>query len=178
MDKLTGLMERKPFLVKVEDEVRRSKRYRRPASFLVVDINHNFFSKETVVRWSMGYSLVKQMAAVLKTSLRDVDTLARFDGEIFAAFLPETDLEGAAIAAERVRSAVEEHLFMGTNIGDKVKVAVSIGTSTFPDHAEHLDELLEIARKAMQVAHEEGGNKVGTGQASPTLVIEEPEPSS
>ena len=166
MDKLTGLLDRKAFLQKVDEEIRRSVRYRRPCTFFCIDINHNYFTKDQDVRWSMGYSLVKQMAAVLKQSLRDVDTLCRYDGETFAAFLPETDLEGSKIAAERVRSAVEEHMFMGTNLGDKVKVAVSVGSATFPNHGEHMEELLDIAKTAMKKAVDEGGNKVCIAEAT------------
>jgi len=123
LDKLSGLLERKAFLAKMEEELKRSVRYRRPFGFLMMDIAHNHFTQERDVRWSMGYSLLKQLAAVLKTGLRDVDVLGRFEGEIFGAALPETDVDGAKIAAERVRQAVADHWFMGTTQEDRVQIA-------------------------------------------------------
>jgi diguanylate cyclase (GGDEF)-like protein len=111
------------------------------------------------VRWSMGYSLIKQVAAVLKQGLRDIDVLSRYEGEIFAALLPETDLTGATHAAERIRKLVEDHLFMGSQVGDKLRIAVNIGYSSYPGHADTSDELLELARAAMEKARANGGNQ-------------------
>ena len=158
-DKLSGLLERKPFMEKFDEEVKRAARYHRAVSVLLVDLDYNHFAKERDVRWSLGYSLLKQVAAVLKSALRDVDVLARFEGEIFSAVLPETDREGAARAAERVRSKVEEHLFMGTQVADKLRIAVNVGWSTFSEHSDELGMLIELARKAMERARAEGGNR-------------------
>ncbi|MFN8606120.1 MAG: GGDEF domain-containing protein [Vulcanimicrobiota bacterium] len=170
LDKLSGLLERKAFLAKVDEELKRSVRYRRPFGFLMIDLAHNHFSQDRDVRWSMGYSLLKQLAAVLKSGLRDVDVLGRFDGEIFGAALPETDVAGAAVAAERVRKVVADHWFMGTTQEDRVRVAVNVGFVTFPEHGDTLQALLEAAKGALEQAKNEGGNKVVEGQR---LAVEE-----
>lgn len=163
IDKLSGLLERKAFLAKVDEELKRAIRYRRPFGFLMIDIAHNHFSQERDVRWSMGYSLLKQLAAVLKSGLRDVDVLGRFDGEIFAIGLPETDVEGALVAAERMRQKVEEYSFMGTTQEDRVKVAVNVGYGNFPEHGDTLEALIESTKQALEKAKNEGGNKVIEG---------------
>jgi diguanylate cyclase (GGDEF)-like protein len=158
-DKLSGLKERKPFLLEFDQETKRAVRYKRAITALMIDIDHNHFSKERDVRWSLGYSLIKQVAAVLKQGLRDIDVLSRYEGEIFAALLPETDRTGAAFAAERIRKLVEEHLFMGAQVGDKLRIAVNIGYASYPGHADTSDDLLELARVAMDKARTNGGNQ-------------------
>ena len=163
LDKLSGLYDRKAFLIKVDEELKRSVRYRRPFGFLMIDLAHNHFSQDRDVRWSMGYSLLKQLASVLKSGLRDVDVLGRFDGEVFGASLPETDVAGALVAGERIRKIVEDHWFMGTTQEDRVRVAVNVGFVTFPEHGDSLDVLIESAKKALEIAKNEGGNKVVEG---------------
>lgn len=177
LDKLSGLLERKAFLAKVDEELKRSVRYRRPFGFLMIDLAHNHFSQDRDVRWSMGYSLLKQLAAVLKSGLRDVDVLGRFDGEVFGAALPETDVAGALVAAERVRKTVADHWFMGTTQEDRVRVAVNVGFVTFPEHGDTLQSLVEAAKGALELAKTEGGNKVIEGQR---VFVEEttPEPTT
>lgn len=164
IDKLSGLLDRKDFLGRMDDELKRSVRYRRPFGFLMMDLAHNHFSQERDVRWSMGYSLLKQLAAQLKLGLRDIDVLGRFDGEVFGAILPETDVAGAHIAAERVRKSVADHLFMGTTQDDRVHVAVNVGFVCFPEHADHLDGLIESSRLALEEARGKGGNVVVEGK--------------
>jgi diguanylate cyclase (GGDEF)-like protein len=168
IDKLSGLLERKPFIAKFDEEVKRAVRYHRAVSVLMIDLDYNHFSKDRDVRWSLGYSLLKQVAAVLKSGLRDIDVLARFEGEIFSAILPETDLEGAARAAERVRVKVEEHYFMGTQVGDKLRIAVNLGYATFPGHSDDSDVLIELARKAMEKARTDGGNRACEAEKAPS----------
>lgn len=164
LDKLSGLYERKAFLAKVDEELKRSVRYRRPFGFLMIDLAHNHFDDKRDVRWSMGYSLLKQLAAVLKSGLRDVDVLGRFEGEVFGAALPETDVAGAQIAAERIRKTVEEHWFMGTTQDDRVRVAVNVGFVTFPEHGDEINQMVENARQALEEAKNQGGNKVVEGK--------------
>ncbi|MBN9415887.1 hypothetical protein ABS71_16495 [bacterium SCN 62-11] len=175
LDKLSGLLERKAFLAKVDEELKRAVRYRRPFGFLMIDLAHNHFSQDRDVRWSMGYSLLKQLAAVLKSGLRDVDVLGRFDGEVFGAALPETDVAGAAIAAERVRKTVADHWFMGTTQEDRVRVAVNVGFVTFPEHGDTIQTLIEASKGALEKAKTEGGNRVVEGQR---IVVEEGEPEA
>ena len=175
LDKLSGLLERKAFLAKVDEELKRSVRYRRPFGFLMIDLAHNHFSQDRDVRWFMGYSLLKQLAAVLKSGLRDVDVLGRFDGEIFGAALPETDVAGALVAAERLRKVVADHWFMGTTQEDRVRVAVNVGFVTFPEHGDTLPGLIEAAKGALEKAKNEGGNKVIEGQR---IAVEDGQPEA
>lgn len=177
MDKLTGLLVRKEFMEQLDVEVKRVVRYRRPLTVLMVDIQHDYFHKDEDIRWSMGNSLIKQMAAILQECYRNVDLLSRFEGEIFCVALPETGTEGAHIAAERLRKMVEEHEFLSTQAGGTggadikahdvikthVKVAVNVGVATYPEHGKNIDELLESAKRGMEESRAKGGNQVVMG---------------
>lgn len=163
IDKLSGFYEKKAFLAKFDEEFKRAVRYGRPFGFMMMELDHKHFGGERDTRWSMGYSLLKQLAAVLRTGLRDLDVLGRIEGEVFAAALPETDLAGASVVAERVRQVVEEHRFMGTTMEDRVQVAVNVGFGVLPDQGESTDALLESCRKALETARQQGGNKAVLG---------------
>lgn len=177
MDKLTGLLVRKEFMEQLDVEVKRVVRYRRPLTVLMVDIQHDYFHKDEDIRWSMGYSLIKQMAAVLQECYRNVDLLSRFEGEVFCVALPETGTEGAHIAAERLRKMVEEHEFLSTQAGgtggaeikahdvgkSHVKVAVNVGVATYPEHGKNIEDLLDTAKRGMEQARAKGGNQVVMG---------------
>ena len=69
IDKLSGLLERKPFTQKFDEEVKRAVRYHRAVSLLMIDLDHNHFSKEVDVRWSLGYSLLGYVFATQITQV-------------------------------------------------------------------------------------------------------------
>lgn len=159
-DKLSGLYEKKYFMDHLELEVQRCGRYRRPLAVLMVQFQYDYFMSEEDVRWSLGYSLFKQLGPILLATLRNVDMACRFEGDNAVAFLPETGFEGAAIAAERIRNRVEVHEFMGREPDERVKVAVNLGVAVFPAHGSTPRELVESARRATAQAREDGGNRV------------------
>lgn len=159
-DKLSGLYEKKYFTDHLELEVQRCGRYRRPLAVLMVQFQYDFFTSDHDVRWSLGYSLFKQLGPILLATLRNVDMACRHEGDNAVAFLPETGAEGASIAAERIRHRVEVHEFMGREPEERVKVAVNVGVAVFPAHGTTARELVEAARRAASQAREAGGNRV------------------
>lgn len=159
-DKLSGLYEKKYFMDHLDLEVQRCGRYRRPLAVLMVQFQYDYFMPDQDVRWSLGYSLFKQLGPILLATLRNVDMACRFEGDNAVAFLPETSAEGAAIAAERIRNRVEVHEFMGREPDERVKVAVNIGVAVFPAHGTTARDLVESARRATARAREAGGNQV------------------
>lgn len=159
-DKLSGLYEKKYFMDHLDLEVQRCGRYRRPLAVLMVQFQYDYFMPDEDVRWSLGYSLFKQLGPILLATLRNVDMACRFEGDNAVAFLPETSADGAAIAAERIRNRVEVHEFMGREPDERVKVAVNIGVAVFPAHGATARELVESARQATARAREAGGNQV------------------
>lgn len=173
-DKLSGLYEKKYFMDHLELEVQRCGRYRRPLAVLMVQFQYDYFMPDEDVRWSLGYSLFKQLGPILLATLRNVDMACRYEGDNAVAFLPETGVGGAAIAAERIRNRVEVHEFMGRDPDERVKVAVNIGVAIFPDHGATARELVESARQATGQARENGGNQVFVLPATAAAAPEPP----
>lgn len=169
LDKLTGLYQKKYFLEQLDLEVKRCARYRRPLSVLALELDYAYFHPDVDVRWSMGYTLFKQLGPIVISTLRNVDLASRFDGEVFLAFLPETGREGALIAGERLRSRVERHWFLGQVPGapaaeglksDRFRVALNVGVAIFPENGLEPPTLVEASRGALMWAKSEGSNRV------------------
>jgi two-component system cell cycle response regulator len=92
-----------------------------------------------------------ELAARVRGQVRDVDTLARYGGEEFIVILPETDEEGAVLAAERIRAAVRRRPF-GEPGEAPLEVTVSVGVAVFPVHGAGATSLLRRADEALYTA--------------------------
>ena len=95
-----------------------------------------------------GSKALSEVAKILMDSVREVDSLFRYGGDEFTALLVETDLEGARIVAERMRTAVEQSIFLKEE-GINAKVTTTIGFATYPDHADNKFSLIDLADQAM-----------------------------
>lgn len=141
-DHLTGLYNRRYYYSRLEYEIAKSRRYRIPLSVVVLDVD-NFKNINDTYGHSEGDLVLQKITRVLKSSLRQVDTVCRWGGEEFAILLPSTQLEGALVVGERIRSAVTEAR------GD---VSVSVGVAQFLQDAEGADDLMKRADQAMYSA--------------------------
>ncbi|MBU4489255.1 MAG: GGDEF domain-containing protein, partial [Actinobacteria bacterium] len=141
-----------------EKEYKRSDRYNTIFSIVMLDID--LFKKVNDTYGHLcGDEVLKGLANLIKSCLRSMDVLARYGGEEFAMLLPETNGPEAAQTAERVRMAVEEHTFMGTEQG--LKITVSQGVATYPSPGAHeRSDIIAKADKALYEAKETGRNKV------------------
>ncbi|GAB4277462.1 MAG: hypothetical protein Kow0029_20140 [Candidatus Rifleibacteriota bacterium] len=160
VDGLTGLIVHRHFQSKMEEEFRRAKRYGKPLSYLMTDIDHFKKFNDT---WGhqIGDMVLREVAKCVRACIRDTDTAARYGGEEFAVILPETDLEGSRLFAERLRQKVEEASFEGPK--GRLKVTISIGLSSIPVHkAETALEMIKLADDALYVAKRNGRNRVET----------------
>ena len=110
-----------------------------------------------------GSKTLEEIGGCIVRSLRTGDAAARFGGEEFAAFLLEAELGQAFIAAERIRTCIEEECFSVMKKGqptDIHHVTISIGIATFPDDSVDPIELVEMADSALYRAKREGRNRV------------------
>lgn len=160
IDKLTGLYNKKYFEKRLINELERAKRYKRPLSLLLFEIDYNYFIKDYDVKWGISYSILKQFGALILKIYRNVDLAGRYEGEMFIAILPETPIEGAAVAGERLRKAVEDHVFIGDNRMPKIKIALNVGVVTYPKNGINIEELVSAAYDAVLEARAQGSNKV------------------
>jgi len=161
-DGLTGLLNRRHFDERLESEFARSQRYHSPLSCLLLDIDH-FKNVNDSYGHPFGDVVIQQVSEATRKVLRDVDLLARYGGEELVALLPETSLEEAKRAAERVRLGVEGLALRSTGSNaTQVNCTASIGISTFPSPGiDSPHTLIRLADQGLYQAKQSGRNRVG-----------------
>jgi diguanylate cyclase (GGDEF)-like protein len=160
IDELTGLSNRYIFLPILEAEIGRTLRHKRPFSLAMLDIDH--FKQINDSRGHMfGDKVLKSLAHFMQSEMRTIDVLCRFGGEEFCILLPETSLNFAAYAMERLRERLEkEGLDVGG--GERVRLTVSIGLVSFNGGDETQESLLKRADKLLYAAKHGGRNLLMT----------------
>lgn len=153
-DSLTGLYNRRQFDACLINEAERSLRQDKPFSLITLDLDHLKYINDTFGH-ALGDVAIATIAKVLKEKARTIDTTARFGGEEFGVILPGVDSKNAMLAAERIRAAIEAE-----PIPQVKKITASVGVVTFGDHTKNIDELLEMADKAMYDAKKAGRNRI------------------
>ena len=153
-DALTGLNNRRYFEEEAQKEVLRAQRQNQKFTVIGLDLDH---LKQINDKYghSCGDIAIKTIAEVLKTNARSIDTAARMGGEEFNLLLPGVDHVGGLIAAERIRKAIEE-----VPIEVLGHVTASIGVATFGEHADNLNDILELTDQAMYTSKKNGRNRV------------------
>ena len=131
-------------------------------SLVLADID-NFKSINDRFGHQTGDAVIKAVAEAFSGSVRDIDLVARFGGEEFAAVLPGTNLMGARRLAERVRKAVEAMTFELPD-GGRVAVTASFGVASFPTYGSP-GAVIAAADLALYDAKEQGKNCVATASA-------------
>ncbi|MBX9937840.1 MAG: GGDEF domain-containing protein [Candidatus Obscuribacterales bacterium] len=159
IDSLTDLYNSRTFLKEIKDELKRAKRYKRPVSLIIAGVD-NFDEMQRSFGALTADSVLKLVGSVIKSAVRDVDIAARYSAGEFAIILPETNAQGAAIVAERIRSRVANHDI--THNWHNLKVSTSVGVAAFPSHAREHDELIHRTIQALEAAFQKGGNQVVT----------------
>jgi two-component system cell cycle response regulator len=127
-------------------------------SVLMIDIDH---FKQVNDRYGhpAGDAVLREVARLLREGVRNVDTIGRYGGEEFLAILPHTEIRDAKLLADRLRRAVEDHVFKVP--GAELRVTVSIGVSTYPSTtATAPEDMIREADKALYEAKEAGRNRV------------------
>jgi diguanylate cyclase (GGDEF)-like protein len=157
-DGLTGLYNRGEFNRQLKAEIERSQRYNHDCSLLMMDIDY-FKKLNDTYGHQGGDEALQTVAKLLQQEVRPVDRVARYGGEEFAVILPQTSGDGAAIVAERLRSAIATNL-VPVSTTESINITVSVGFATFPDHAKLDEALISCADKALYSAKGSGRNRV------------------
>ncbi|HBG05656.1 MAG: diguanylate cyclase response regulator [Geobacteraceae bacterium GWC2_58_44] len=147
IDELTGLYNYRFLDVVLDRELKRSDRYGSNLSVLFLDIDL-FKMVNDMFGHLIGSRVLREVGALLRRSVRDVDAVIRYGGDEYTVVLVETGIEGAAVVAERIRRTVEGHIFARGD-GLAIKLTVSLGYACSPDDARTKGELLEMADRAM-----------------------------
>ena len=157
-DGLTKLYNHRYFQDCLKDELVRAKRFRRPLSLIIIDIDHFKHFNDTYGH-QQGDNVLKEIAHLLQKNVRSIETVSRYGGEEFTIILPETDLEEGREIAERLRSKVENNEFSITKVNAQEKITISLGVSSFPSAAENQVDLIRNADQALYRAKDSGRNQ-------------------
>jgi diguanylate cyclase (GGDEF)-like protein len=152
VDGLTGIANRMAFDARIHEELHRAERYRRRLSLLLCDLDH-FKACNDSLGHTAGDAVLRTVARLLEAGARTSDFVARFGGEEFVVILPETGIEGAMLAAERLRHIVAAHPW------ERHSVTISIGASESRAH-DTAGRLLERSDGALYEAKKRGRNRV------------------
>jgi len=162
-DPKTGLLNSRYFNMVFQEEFERAKRFNRPLSFLMGDLD---LLRDINNRYGhlAGDVVLTGIGELIKTNVREFDHPSRFGGEEFAILLPETTLDEAYRMAERLRMAIANASFKVDTSPNPIKATMSIGVSCFPENAISVQALAHAADLAVYQAKLNGRNQ--TARAS------------
>ena len=158
-DWLTGAYVRRYFFRRLEEELSRSARFNLKFSFLMIDLD-NFKQCNDKYGHLVGDAILRQVADLIKDTVREVDLVGRYGGEEFAAILLDTDEKGAMYVAERIRKNIEEKRFRAYELN--LKVTTSLGVATYHPSIREAGEIVDWADSALYQAKRQGKNRVCT----------------
>ncbi len=156
-DGLTTLYTRRYFLERFDEEVKRAALRKIKLSFLMLDVDH-FKMVNDQYGHLTGDAVLKEIGQIIRESIREIDIAGRYGGEEFCVVLPDTDLEGARLVAERIRRSAQDTLIRAYDAS--IRVTVSIGISCYPTDGKLLEELIDKADWALYRAKSQGRNAV------------------
>ena len=161
-DELTGIYNRRAFMSISEHTVKLSQRYGRNFSVVMLDSDSLKIVNDGYGH-DAGDQLLKAMVAHVQVELRKPDLLARYGGDEFVLLLPDTNVEGARLTAERIRERIATTpLVLG---GKEISITASMGVATYPDHGKDYERVFEAADNALYSSKTSGKNKVSIAHA-------------
>ncbi|MBC5811040.1 MAG: GGDEF domain-containing protein [Candidatus Eremiobacteraeota bacterium] len=160
-DELTGLLNRRGFNVRLEEEIRRLQRKGEPLSVLIVDVD-DFKRYNDTFGHPAGDAALRAVARIILSTLRrSPDCACRIGGEEFAIVLPESDEPGAIAVGERVRRGVERLGILQGKGASHAALTVSVGVASTEDRpGADAEALTRAADRALYEAKESGRNCV------------------
>jgi diguanylate cyclase (GGDEF)-like protein len=182
-DPLTGLFNRSQLFLTLEQEVSRTRRSERGFCVLMIDVDGLKAINDSAGHLR-GDEVLRALGGVIHGSIRTVDSAYRYGGDEFVVLLPETDIVGAFVVAEKIRIGAEE-VGLVAGAGDPI-TSVSIGLVSHPEDGLGAEELLVAADRAMYQAKKLGKNQIrGNPRPRPALLaqrsihaVEQPAPNA
>ena len=158
IDWSTKLWNYGKFQQRLSYELERSKITDTSISLVMVDVD-NFKHYNDTLGHVRGDSALREIAAVLQSKSRKIDTVARYGGEEFAIVMPNTVKENARLFAERLRSEVEKLFAAENGLPPLNRLTISCGVASYPEDAVTKDELIAMADTALYEAKGTGKNR-------------------
>jgi len=147
-DHLTLIYNRRKLVEQLSSEVEKAKRYARPLSIIMLDIDH-FKKINDNYGHTIGDAVLKKAVTIIEEVIRKVDIFARYGGEEFVILLPETNLEGAMVLAEKIRTTIERYIYPGVGtLTISAGVAELSGKDSGAAFLKKADDAMYAAKKA------------------------------
>ena len=169
-DELTQLYNRRHFQQVLPLEIKRSGRFNRPLSLLMIDIDH-FKAYNDRYGHPAGDERLKEFVHLVASRTREVDFFARYGGEEFVLILPDADRRDGTRVAEKILTLVRDHRFstaagaQGSVVPPVVqRMTVSIGVASYPEDAGSMEDLIDAADCALYEAKRGGRDRVAVHQ--------------
>lgn len=156
-DSLTGISNRRHFMVQAEQETRRAKRFSRRLSIIMMDLDH-FKNINDTHGHAVGDTVLETVVRASLESLRESDIMGRLGGEEFAVLLPETELDHAKEVAERLLGDIAKKAAPSPK--GPIHCTASLGVAQMKKSESNIDDLLVRADEALFKAKEKGRNRV------------------
>ncbi len=157
-DSLTGIANRRYFLEIASRIIEQARRYQRPVSVVMIDVDH-FKEMNDTFGHKTGDKVLIHITRCFQSCLRKVDILGRYGGDEFVILLPETTKEGARRLSERLMQAVAQQLI--TAGGVTIPITLSMGLASNINEPDlSLDELLQRADRALYDSKLNGRNRL------------------
>jgi diguanylate cyclase (GGDEF)-like protein len=164
-DSLTGIANHRHFHETLDREISRANRRRSSFTLVLLDID-NFKKVNDTWGHQVGDAVLVDMTREIMTMIRAGDVLARYGGEEFGLILPDTDLAGAEILADRILRRIATHPFSFNQ--QEIRYTVSIGLAVYRgEFAVEKDRLIAAADRALYDSKENGRNRLSIG----TIVV-------
>tara|TARA_R110002124_G_scaffold64985_2_gene177572 strand:+ start:376884 stop:378086 length:1203 start_codon:yes stop_codon:yes gene_type:complete len=171
-DMLTGIGNRRYFVRRARQEIKRAARLEKGLCICMVDIDFFKIVNDTHGHAAGDYVL-REFVDIIKSAIRLEDDVARIGGEEFIILLPASDLESSLIVAERVRQRLEERPFVLPETGETLKVTASFGlTQVDTEQDEDIEIAMSRADEALYASKENGRNRVNYARFSDGEIVE------
>ena len=159
-DMLTGIGNRRYFVKRAQQEIRRAERLNKDLCLCMLDIDH-FKAINDQHGHAAGDYVLREFVEIIKSAIRLEDDLARIGGEEFILLLPASDIENALIVAERVRQRLEERPFVLPETNQSLKITASFGLAQIDTRKEDdVETAMGQADEALYMSKEAGRNRV------------------
>jgi diguanylate cyclase (GGDEF)-like protein len=156
-DGLTGAYNYRFLVDTLKKEIGRADRFKEQFSIIMLDVDGLKEYNDTHGHLR-GSAVIRSVAQIVSQKLRSIDMLCKYGGDEFVVVLPRTAKQGAALAAERIRAAIDRHSFPGEKVTGKI--TASMGIASFPEDGRTVPELISSSDKALYRAKRHGRNQV------------------
>jgi diguanylate cyclase (GGDEF)-like protein len=156
-DGLTGAYNYRFLVDTLKKEIGRADRFKEQFSVIMLDVDglKEYNDSHGHLR---GSAVIRSIAQIVSQKLRSIDMLCKYGGDEFVVVLPRTPKRGAALAAERIRAAIDRHSFPGEKLTGNI--TASMGIASFPEDGHTVPELISSSDKALYRAKRHGRNQV------------------